>query len=84
MPGVKAPAQRFVAAYGPIAHYFRPRRHRLSAAADRHPMAHRFQSWRAVTEPAAASRVRSREVDSPSCLMTASVFNKLTMPSISM
>src|SRR5918994_2074856 len=42
-------AQRFLAAYGPIAQYFRPRRHRLSALAYRQEMGHRFQGWREVT-----------------------------------
>ncbi len=42
-------AQRFLAAYGPIASHFRPRRHRLTAAAYRATRAERFQTWRAVT-----------------------------------
>jgi putative transposase len=46
-------AQRFLAAYGPIAQHFRPRRHRLSAPTYRHVMAQRFQSWHAVTGTAA-------------------------------
>ncbi len=46
-------AQRFLAAYGPIASHFRPRRHRLTAAAYRETRAERFATWRAVTGTAA-------------------------------
>src|SRR6478609_3368289 len=42
-------AQRFLAAYGPIASHFRPRRHRLTADAYRQTRAERFATWRAVT-----------------------------------
>ncbi len=42
-------AQRFLAAYGPIAGHFRPRRHRLIAEAYRETRAERFAIWRAVT-----------------------------------
>ena len=42
-------AQRFLAAYGPIAGHFRPRRHRLTAAIYRETSAARFATWRAVT-----------------------------------
>ena len=42
-------AQRFLAAYGPIAGHFRPRRHRLTAAAYRETRHERFATWRAVT-----------------------------------
>ena len=42
-------AQRFLAAYGPIASHFRPRRHRLTAAAYRQTRAERFATWRAIT-----------------------------------
>ncbi len=42
-------AQRFLAAYGPIAAHFRPRRHRLTATAYRETRAERFATWRAVT-----------------------------------
>ncbi len=41
--------QRFLAAYGPIASHFRPRRHRLTAAAYRQTRAERFQTWHDVT-----------------------------------
>ncbi len=41
-------AQRFLAAYGPIASHFRPRRHRLTAAVYRETSAARFATWRAV------------------------------------
>ena len=46
-------AQRFLAAYGPIAAHFRPRRHRLTAAVYRQIRAERFAPWRAVTGIAA-------------------------------
>jgi len=42
-------AQRFLAAYGPIASHFRPRRHRLTAEAYRQTRTERFASWRAVS-----------------------------------
>jgi len=42
-------AQRFLAAYGPIASHFRPRRHRLTAESYRQTRAERFATWRAVT-----------------------------------
>ncbi len=42
-------AQRFLAAHGPITDHFRPRRHRLTAAAYRETRAERFRAWRAVT-----------------------------------
>jgi putative transposase len=56
MQGFKSPghAQRFLAAYGPIAQHFRPRRHLLSAPAYRSEMVQRFQSWQEVTGRAAA------------------------------
>jgi putative transposase len=42
-------AQRFLAAYGPIAAHFRPRRHRLTATAYRETRDQRVASWRAIT-----------------------------------
>ncbi len=42
-------AQRFLAAYGPIATHFRPRRHRLTAAVYRETRTASFATWRAVT-----------------------------------
>ena len=42
-------AQRFLSAYGPIAQYFRPRRHRYSARAYRQEMKNRFQVWQEIT-----------------------------------
>jgi len=42
-------AQRFLAAYGPIAAHFRPRRQRLTAADYRQTRDERFATWRAVT-----------------------------------
>ena len=41
-------AQRFLSAYGPIAHA-RPRRHLLAASAYREKMRQRFQTWREIT-----------------------------------
>jgi putative transposase len=48
-------AQRFLAAYGPIAAHFRPRRHRLTASAYRQRRDHAFATWREVTGVAAAA-----------------------------
>ena len=48
-------AQRFLAAYGPIAQHFRPRRHRLSAHGYRQEMVQRFQVWREATALAPAA-----------------------------
>jgi putative transposase len=42
-------AQRFLAAYGPIASHFRPRRHRLAAPDYRRLRHERFATWRAVS-----------------------------------
>jgi len=42
-------AQRFLAAYGPIAQHFRLRRHLLAAPVYRHEMRQRFQAWREIT-----------------------------------
>jgi len=42
-------ARRFLAAYGPIAAHFRPRRHRLAAATYRETRDECFAMWRAVT-----------------------------------
>ncbi len=42
-------AQRFLAAYGPIASHSRPRRHRLTAANYRQTSAARFATWRTIT-----------------------------------
>jgi putative transposase len=57
MQGFKSPghAQRFLAAYGPIAQHFRPRRHRFSARAYREEMRRRFQTWQAITGSAMAA-----------------------------
>ncbi len=48
-------AQRFLAAYGPIASHFRPRRHRLTAHDYRQARDQRFASWRAVTRTPATA-----------------------------
>jgi putative transposase len=42
-------AQRFLAAYGPIAQHFRPRRHRLSTPEYRQEMKKRCQIWGEIT-----------------------------------
>ena len=42
-------AQRFLSAYGPITHHFRPRRHLWSASDYRQEMRQRFESWAAIT-----------------------------------
>jgi len=51
MQGFKSPghAQRFLAAYGPIAQHFRPRRHRFSAPEYRQEMRKRCQVWEEIT-----------------------------------
>jgi putative transposase len=51
MQGFKSPghAQRFLAAYGPIAQHFRPRRHRFSLPAYRQEMQKRCQVWGEIT-----------------------------------
>jgi putative transposase len=51
MQGLKSAghAQRFLSAYGPIAHHFRPRRHLLSASVYREEMKNRFESWADIT-----------------------------------
>jgi putative transposase len=57
MQGFKSPgqAQRFLAAYGPIAQYFRPRRHLLPAPVYRQEMQQRFDTWQELTSlPTAA------------------------------
>jgi putative transposase len=57
LQGFKSPghAQRFLAAYGPMAQHFRPRRHRLSAPEYRQEMRKRFDTWREITSlPTAA------------------------------
>jgi putative transposase len=57
MQGFKSPghAQRFLAAYGPIAQHFRPRRHRFSAPEYRQEMQQRCQVWSEITETAIAA-----------------------------
>jgi putative transposase len=57
MQGFKSPghAQRFLAAYGPIASHFRPRRHLFAAPEYRQEMQQRFQIWREVTGLAPAA-----------------------------
>ena len=48
-------AQRFLAAYGPIAQHFRPRRHLFSAPEYRREMRQRFQTWQEITGLASAA-----------------------------
>jgi putative transposase len=57
MQGFKSPghAPRFLAAYGPIAQHFRPRRHRLFAPEYRHKMWKRCQMWQEITGAAMAA-----------------------------
>jgi putative transposase len=57
MQGFKSPghAQRLLAAYGPIAQHFCPRRHRLSARVYRQEMKQRFATWREITGPPQAA-----------------------------
>jgi putative transposase len=57
LQGFKSPghAQRFLAAYGPIAQHFRPRRHRFTAPKYRQEMAHRFRIRREITDTAIAA-----------------------------
>jgi putative transposase len=43
-------AQRFLAACGPVAQHFRPRRHRFSAPAYRQEMRQRFHTLREITD----------------------------------
>jgi putative transposase len=51
LQGFKSPghAQRFLAADGPIAQHFRPRRRRFSASAYRQEMRPRFDTWQELT-----------------------------------
>jgi putative transposase len=57
LQGFKSPgqAQRFLSAYRPIAHHFRPRRPLLSAPAYRREMAQRFRLWGEMTSPGMAA-----------------------------
>jgi putative transposase len=57
MQGCKSPghAQRFLAAYGPIAQHFRPHRHRFSARAYREEMRQRCHTWQEITGSAMAA-----------------------------
>jgi putative transposase len=48
-------AQRFLAAFSGISPHFRPRRHRLRAAAYRRELVARIQTWREVTGLAAVA-----------------------------
>ena len=57
LQGFKSPghAQRFLAAYGPIAQHFRPRRRLFSAPEYRQEMWQRFHTWQDITNlPTAA------------------------------
>jgi putative transposase len=51
LQGLKSPghAQRFLAAYGPIALHFRPPRHFLPASAYRQELGQRFHTWQDIT-----------------------------------
>jgi putative transposase len=48
-------AQRFLAAYGPIAQHFRPRRHLLPAPIYRQVMRQRFRTWQEITSTTMAA-----------------------------
>jgi putative transposase len=48
-------AQRFLAAYGPIASHFRPRRHLFPAREYRLQMTQRFQTWQEITSSTMAA-----------------------------
>jgi putative transposase len=48
-------AQRFLAAYGPIAQHFRPRRHLLPAPIYRQEMRLRLQTWQEITSATMAA-----------------------------
>ena len=69
-------AQRFLAAYGPMAQHFRPRRHWLSAPEYRKAMGQRFQSWAEITgtqrAASRAGRWQSRPESTYYCLVTIS------------
>jgi putative transposase len=57
MQGFKSPghAQRLLSAYGPIAQYFRLRRHLLPTPEYRQEMGKRFHTWQEITSlPTAA------------------------------
>jgi putative transposase len=48
-------AQRFLAAYGPIPQYFRPRRHLLPALIYHRVMRQRFRTWQEITSATVAA-----------------------------
>ena len=48
-------AQRFLAAYGPIAQHCRPRRHRFAASAYRQALKKTFQLWWTIMRTAVAA-----------------------------
>lgn len=82
LQGLKSPgyAQRFLAAYGPIAQHCRPRRHLLPAAKYRQEMPQRFHTWQDLTNlPTAAYGSRLRQSAS-SCRLLLPIRHKLTMP----
>jgi putative transposase len=57
MPGFMSAgqAQRFLAAYGPSAQHFRPRRHLLPAPIYRQELRQRFQTWQGITSATMAA-----------------------------
>jgi putative transposase len=67
-------AQRFLSAYGPIAHHLRPRRQRLSAPEYRKEMRQRCESWAESTgtkrAASRAGRWQSRPESACCCLVT--------------
>jgi putative transposase len=69
-------AQRFRAAYGPIAQHFRPRRHRFSALEYRQVMRARYPGWGEITGTGVAASEQLRSKAGPlvslCCLQTRS------------
>ena len=58
-------AQRFLAAYGPMAQHFRPRRHRFAAPEYRQEMQQRFQMWGEITGTGVAASEQPRSEAGP-------------------
>ena len=73
-------AQRFLAGYGPVAQYFRPRHHRLTAPKYCREMAQRSKIWREITGTTIA--VKDRLGDCPPTRMPGNAIgtNELIMP----
>ena len=81
--GFKSPghAQRFLAAFGPIAHHFRPRRHRLSASAYRQELRHQIRYLAGTaTPPQLCIKSQTKGRSTPSCPRIMLIGNKLAIP----